>query len=56
MEVTAIEPLGAETVLIMKIGGIDQKVTARVGREAKAQRGERIKLGIDLVQPCSSIP
>jgi multiple sugar transport system ATP-binding protein len=48
MEVTAIEPLGAETVLIMKIGGIDQKITARVGREAKVSRGERIRLGLDL--------
>ena len=48
MEVRAIETLGAETVLILGIEGIDQRITARVGREAKAQRGERIRLGVDL--------
>ena len=48
MEVTAVETLGAETVLILKPDDLDQKVTARVGRDVKAQRGEKIKLILDL--------
>jgi multiple sugar transport system ATP-binding protein len=48
MEVMAVETLGAETVLIMKNDDLDQKFTARVGRDAKAHRGERIKIILDL--------
>jgi multiple sugar transport system ATP-binding protein len=48
MEVLAVEPLGAETVLILKIDEIDQKVTARVGRDVGIRRGERIEVQLDL--------
>jgi multiple sugar transport system ATP-binding protein len=48
MEVVAVEPLGAETVLILKTDEIDQKVTARVGRDVGAKKGEKIEVQIDL--------
>jgi multiple sugar transport system ATP-binding protein len=48
MEVTAVETLGAETVLILKPDDLEQKVTARVGRDVRTHRGERIKLIFDL--------
>lgn len=48
MEVLAVEPLGAETVLILKIDEIDQRVTARVSRDVGTKRGERIEVQMDL--------
>lgn len=48
MKVTAVETLGAETVLILKTDELDQKVTSRVGRDVKTHRGESIKVVIDL--------
>ncbi len=48
MEVTGVETLGAETVLILKPDDTDQKLTARVGRDVKTKRGERIRLVFDL--------
>lgn len=48
MEVTAVETLGAETVLILKPDDLEQRVTARVGRDVRTHRGEKIKLIFDL--------
>jgi multiple sugar transport system ATP-binding protein len=48
MEVTGVETLGAETVLILKPDDLEQRVTARVGRDVKTHRGDRIKLIFDL--------
>jgi hypothetical protein len=41
MEVTAVETLGAETVLILKPDDLEQRMTARVGRDVTTHRGER---------------
>jgi len=46
-EVVAVEPLGAETLLVLRLPGVDQDVTARVGREARARRGEVATLSVD---------
>jgi multiple sugar transport system ATP-binding protein len=49
MEVIGIETLGAETILILKFFNSDEeKVTARVGRYVRTNRGEKIKLIFDL--------
>ena len=47
-EVMAIEPLGAETLLILDLAGAPGEVVARVGRDARARVGERIEIRVDL--------
>jgi multiple sugar transport system ATP-binding protein len=47
-EVLGVETLGAETILILKIEEVVEKVTARVGREAGACRGERVEIKLDM--------
>jgi multiple sugar transport system ATP-binding protein len=46
-EVVAVEPLGAETLLVLRLPGVDQDVTARVGRDARARRGEVAAVSLD---------
>jgi multiple sugar transport system ATP-binding protein len=48
MEVSAVEALGAETVLIFKVGGLDQTIFVKADRFAKARRGDRIRVRADL--------
>jgi len=45
--VLAVEPLGAETLLVLSMDGVEGDVIARVGREAKAAAGEIARLRID---------
>jgi len=45
--VTAVEPLGAETLLVMTLEGSDDELTARVGREAKLGQGDRLDIAVD---------
>ena len=45
--VTAVEPLGAETLLVMALAGSDDEVIARIGRETKVRSGDRIDIGVD---------
>ena len=45
--VTAVEPLGAETLLVMALAGSDDEVIARIGRETRVKSGERIDIGVD---------
>jgi multiple sugar transport system ATP-binding protein len=45
--VTAVEPLGAETLLVLTLAGSDDEVIARIGRESKVKSGERIDIGVD---------
>jgi multiple sugar transport system ATP-binding protein len=45
--VTAVEPLGAETLLVMALAGSDDEVIARIGRETIVKSGERIDIGVD---------
>jgi multiple sugar transport system ATP-binding protein len=47
-EVVAIEPLGAETLLILDLAGAPGEVIARVGRDARARVGERLEIQVDL--------
>jgi multiple sugar transport system ATP-binding protein len=46
IEVRAIEPLGAETILLLSAGGHD--LVARVGRETSFRIGERREIALDL--------
>ena len=48
MEVSAVEALGAETVLIFKVDGLDQTIFVKADRFAKARRGDRIRVRADL--------
>jgi len=48
MEVSGVEALGAETVLIFKIAGLDQTIFVKADRFAKARRGDRIRVKADL--------
>jgi len=45
--VTAVEPLGAETLLVMTLEGSDDELTARVGRDANLGRGARLDIAVD---------
>jgi multiple sugar transport system ATP-binding protein len=45
--VTAVEPLGAETLLVLALGGSGDELIARIGRETKLRSGERIEIGVD---------
>jgi multiple sugar transport system ATP-binding protein len=47
-EVAAIEPLGAETLLVLDLAGAPGEVIARVGRDARARVGERLDIQVDL--------
>jgi multiple sugar transport system ATP-binding protein len=46
--VVAIEHLGAETLLLLELDGLEMDVTARVGREAPVRHGERLQVSFDL--------
>jgi multiple sugar transport system ATP-binding protein len=48
MEVSGVEALGAETVLIFKIAGLDQSLFVKADRFAKARRGDSIRVKADL--------
>ena len=45
--VAAVEPLGAETLVVLTLPGIAQEVTARVGRETKLRAGDAATLMAD---------
>ena len=45
--VTAVEPLGAETLLVMAIDGCDDEVIARIGRETKLKSEARLEVVVD---------
>jgi len=47
-EVTAVEPLGAETIATLRIDGSESELNARLGRDANVKVGERIHLRPDL--------
>ena len=48
VDVNAVEPLGAETVFIFNLEGIEEKIRARADRFAEARRGDRVKLMLNL--------
>ena len=47
-EVAAVEPLGAETLLLLHLDGVAQNVTARVGRDSRVRPADRIGITLDL--------
>ena len=47
MHVTAVEPLGAETLLVMALDGSDDDVIARIGRETALRSGSRLDVALD---------
>jgi len=48
MQVSGVEALGAETVLIFKVDGLDQAIFVKADRYAKARRGDRVRVKADL--------
>jgi len=48
MEVISVEPLGAETLLVLGAPGIGKDVIARLGRETAARVGETLEVYLDL--------
>jgi multiple sugar transport system ATP-binding protein len=46
--VVAVEPLGAETLLILSVEGIEEDITARVGRESAREVGGPAGVGFDV--------
>ena len=45
--VAAVEPLGAETLVVLTLEGMAQEVIARVGRETKLRVGDAATLMVD---------
>ena len=45
--VIAVEPLGAETLLLLGLDGVPEEVTARIGRETQLRPGEHTKVMFD---------
>ena len=48
VEVTQVEPLGAETIFAARIAGVDKPIFARIGPDIPVKVGERRELGFDL--------
>jgi multiple sugar transport system ATP-binding protein len=48
MEVIGVEALGAETVLIFEMEGLDSTIFVKADRFAKVDRGDRIRVNADL--------
>jgi multiple sugar transport system ATP-binding protein len=46
--VIAVEPLGAETLLILSVEGVEEDITARVGRDSSRQVGDPAGVGFDV--------
>jgi multiple sugar transport system ATP-binding protein len=47
-EVEAVEPLGAETLVVVSLPGVREEVVARMGRDTAARVGELITLHLDV--------
>jgi ABC-type sugar transport system ATPase subunit len=45
--VDAVEPLGAETLLMASLEGSDAELIARIGRDTALRRGDRLDLALD---------
>jgi multiple sugar transport system ATP-binding protein len=46
-KVSAVEALGAETLLILEIEGVEDVFRARLGRDSRARIGDRVKIFMD---------
>ena len=47
IKVSAVEPLGAETLLVLTLDGDTTDIIARVGRETQLRAGERATILLD---------
>ena len=47
--VAAVEPLGAETLVVLTLAGVAQEVIARVGRETKLRPGDAAAFMVDMM-------
>jgi multiple sugar transport system ATP-binding protein len=45
--VDAVEPLGAETLLMVSLEGSDAELIARIGRDTALRRGDQLRLALD---------
>lgn len=45
--VAAVEPLGAETLLMVTLEGSEAELIARIGRDTALRRGDRVDLALD---------
>ncbi len=45
--VVAVEPLGAETLLVLSLDGADEELVARIGRETTLRPGDRTSISLD---------
>jgi multiple sugar transport system ATP-binding protein len=47
MRVVAVEPLGAETLLVLTLDGTQEEIIARIGRETRLRPDDRATLLLD---------
>jgi ABC-type sugar transport system ATPase subunit len=47
VRVVAVEPLGAETLLVVALDGSDEELIARIGRATDLRSGERLDIALD---------
>jgi len=45
--ILAVEPLGAETLLMLSVGAAGEEITARIGRDTALRQGEEARLFVD---------
>jgi multiple sugar transport system ATP-binding protein len=45
--VEAVEPLGAETLVMLTLADSTTELIARIGRDTALSRGDRVKLAVD---------
>jgi multiple sugar transport system ATP-binding protein len=45
--VVAVEPLGAETLLVVAVSASDDELIARIGRDTTLRSGDRVEIGLD---------
>jgi multiple sugar transport system ATP-binding protein len=46
-QILAVEPLGAETLLMLAVGAAGEEITARIGRDTMLTHGEQARLFLD---------
>jgi multiple sugar transport system ATP-binding protein len=47
VRVTAVEPLGAETILILSLGDSREELIARIGRDTSLKIGDQTRITFD---------
>ena len=47
VQVSVVEPLGAETLLVVMLDGGGEEIIARIGRTTELRSGDRLELAVD---------